>query len=201
MLVGPTATGKSTIMNRVAELDRDFGRVSGFTTRAKRANDEAGLYRYLTTEEAKQIINSDQVVQYALNPANGQIYGTDIGDYRHPFNMKDTLSGAVAGYRKLPFKAHRTISVTVPTDAWIGWLDTRHPKGSPERKTRLLEAKQSIEWSLEQHVEHSWIVNRPNDVTSAALELINSVRSGIVSDCPDEVTIMLSRIDDLLSYE
>lgn len=201
MVVGPTAVGKSTVMNRVVELDSQFGRVSGFTTRDKRSSDEVGLYRYVSRQEAERIIGSDQLVQYALNPANDQVYGTEQNDYTDTFNMKDTLSTAVENFMKLPFERHMVVSLTVAVESWLQWLNERHPKGSPERKTRLQEAKRSIEWSLAQHKNHSWIVNDPHDVTTAATSLISAVRSNGSADIPDQPRKMLAAIDDLLSYE
>ena len=201
MLVGPTAVGKSTIMNKVVELDGEFGRVSGFTTRPKRPGDEAGLYRYLSHDEADELIQSESVVQYALNPANNQIYGTELRDYPYAFNMKDTLSGAVEHFISLPFSDYRIVSISVPVEPWLSWLDERHPVGSSERVTRLQEAKQSIEWSLRQSDRHAWIVNNPGDVDAAAASLIDSIRSPGENKPPQDALDMLKAIDDLLSYE
>lgn len=201
MLVGPSAVGKSTIMNCVSELDREFSRVSGFTTRAKRPGDEVELYRYLTQEEANAVIQSNALVQYACNPANNQIYGTELSDYPNKFNMKDTLSGAVENFTRLPFNDHHIISVTVPVEPWLNWLNARYPSTSIERVNRLREAKQSIEWSLAQHHNHSWVVNRPGDIASAANAVISQVRGNTTIEPPTEAKIMLKTVNDLLSYQ
>lgn len=201
MLVGPTAVGKSTIMNKVVELDSRFGRVSGFTTRSRRPNDEPGLYRYLTLSDVDTLITAKQVVQYVSNPANNQIYGTQLSDYSSTYNMKDTLSGAVEPFLELPFHDHKVISVTVPLERWEQWLDSRHPRGSTERTNRLKEAQASLEWSLAQTRNHSWVVNHPGNISESAQALIATVLHGNPVKTPDEPQIMLQRIHDLLSYE
>ena len=201
MIVGPTAIGKSAIMNKVIELDTRFGRVGGFTTRLQRPNDEAGLYRYLSNDAARQIIEQGEAVQFAINPANDQIYGTQAIDYASEFNMKDTLSGAVAGFMNLPFQNHMTISVTASTEAWKTWLDARFPEPSADRTRRLIEAKQSIEWSLNQKNNHAWAMNTQGSVDKAASSLISYATGTRYVDSFDEPRKMLRLIDDLLSYE
>lgn len=199
MIVGPTAVGKSSLMNEVVTLDADFARVSGFTTREQRSNDEPGLYRYLTNAAARQLIEHGEVVQFAIHPTTGDMYGTQPQDYPRRFNLLDTLSTVVGGMQSLPFKNTVTFSLTTDPSAWRNWLLARYPEPGEDRTKRLREAAQSIEWSLAQTSQHFWLVNRPNDLRTTADELIAVVRSQSgPTDPPPEASELLSTAQSLL---
>lgn len=201
MLVGPTAVGKSTIMNAVAQRHPEFKRVTGFTTRDPRPNDEPGQYRYLSEVAVRHLIETGLVLQYVVNPGNGQIYGTTLEDYPGTYNMKDTLSIAVDEFKQIPFKGHQTISLTVPPDSWKQWLLQRYPEPSDERTSRLREAQSSIEWSLGQTAAHQWLVNYQGTVNDVADRLTKLAKSpDYDAPTPDEPKRMLDMIHDLLSY-
>lgn len=201
MIVGPTAVGKSTIMNHAVKLDNRFKRVGGFTTRPPRSDDEPGLYRYPSLDEVYREQDEGTILQYITNPANGHVYGTSVYDYPGEYNLKDTLSNAVDDFKRLPFMAIHTVSVSGTTDAWRDWLTTRYPQPSTERTMRLKEAKRSIEWSLAQTTNHHWLINRPNAANEAAQELIDLILRPheTMLNPPDEPRKMLELIDDLLS--
>ena len=201
MIIGPTAIGKSSIMNEVARLDPDFRRVSGFTTRAPRENDEPGLYRYLTDKEAEALIQHHQAVQYIRHPTTGMIYGTEAFDYPGDYNLKDTLTEAVKGDRELPFARTVTVSITTDPATWQRWLEERFPEDSDERTKRLRESKQSIEWSLAQTGQHQWLINTAERLSESAQELIRCIRDpALQTDTPSEATKLLAMANDLLSY-
>ncbi|MDQ5932060.1 MAG: hypothetical protein QG649_145, partial [Patescibacteria group bacterium] len=74
---------------------------------------------------------------------------------------------------------------------------------SEERNKRLAEAVLSIDWSLEQKNQSHWLINRQNDVTRTAQQLIALVdqqksRSALP---PAEASGMRARAASLLSYE
>lgn len=176
MVIGPSAIGKSSLMNHVVSHDEAFARVSGFTTRQPRANDEPGLYRYLSEDEARSLIQNDACVQYAVYPGAGTIYGTQPQDYPGRYNLKDTLTKAVAPFRKLPFARAEAISLTVPADTWKRWFRQRYPHESEEALKRLQEARLSVEWSLAQTDRHYWLINHEGMLDQTAERLIGIVK-------------------------
>ena len=200
MIVGPVAVGKSWLMNEVVSQNNQFGRVSGFTTRQPRNNDEPGLYRYLSVDQANVIISANDCVQYAVHPTTGAIYGTQFIDYPKPFNVLDTLSNVAEQLRNLPFKQSVAISVTTDATAWEQWLLKRYPTASDERTKRLKEAILSIEWSLNQTSNHHWLVNRPEQLTQTADQLITIVESALATTpVPPEAAKLLLKAKSLLS--
>lgn len=202
MIVGPAAIGKSSLMNVVVAKDDEFGRVSGFTTRPARSNDEPGMYRYISADEATNLIERDDVIQHAVHPTTGAMYGSQAVDYPKAYNMLDTLSNVVDNLRGLPFKRTVTVSLTTNPDNWQDWFLKRYPNPSQERTKRLEEAIISIEWSLAQLDDHFWLVNAPDSLTTTADRLISIVRqSSAPIQVPVEATMLLDRAKSLLSYK
>jgi guanylate kinase len=180
MLVGPTSIGKSTVMNAAVKLDSRLHRVSGFTSREPRANDEPDMYRYVSTDadydRLKSDIENGILVQYMIHPMLNTIYGTTIQDYKGEFNMKDTISSSVEEDEQLSFKKCIPIGVIALPDDWVKWFAVRFQPGDPEVTKRLREAEQSLTWLLEHKDQVIWLQN--DDLDAAAQRL-----SDICSEC------------------
>jgi len=202
MVVGPAGVGKTTIMNRAVELDPDFGRAAVFCTREPRDDDDPGMFRNMehdnaTVRELLDRIKQKEVVQYAVHPTQGTIYGTEAMDYAAPYNMLATLSGVVEGMRRLPFLQTHTFGViTEPTD-WQEWFDERFPVGHPDRTKRLSEARISLDWLLQDRLV-LWLRNDRGDIDSTAKRLIAMSRGEIDSeDLRDTATKLLEKVEEL----
>lgn len=181
MLVGPSAMGKSTILNTAVQQDPRFTRVRSFTTRKPRPNDEPDQYFYVSFDELEQLQQAGEVVTSVEFPTTGQMYGTLQTSYGGEYCLLDTLSNSVDLYRALPFKQTATLSVTTPVDMWHEWFLQRFPKLSDEAQRRLDEATISINWSLAQTVNHGWLIN-DGTPQYAAQKLIAMFLHGLPSD-------------------
>lgn len=201
MLIGPTSVGKSSVMNEARRFDTAFARVSGLTTRTARPDDEPGLYRYVSDDEAAKLIRRRQLVQYVVHPTTDKLYGTEPHDFPGYYNLQDTLSTSVPFYDSLPFARHIKISLTTDPENWKTWIKARYPTSSDERRKRLQEAKSSIEWSLAQTEDHHWLVNRTGALRETAAQLVAIARNEHrTSAPPPEATALLRTVEDLLSY-
>lgn len=182
MFVGPAAVGKSYLMNKIVDQDIDFGRVSVFTTREARDDDEPGMFRNIPHDDTNvsallDKIQRGEVVQYAVHPTSGRIYGSEITDYSKPFNMLATLSGIVNSLRQLPFETTHVIGLAVDPDIWLQRLNGR-PMDPDERVKRLNEAVVSLQWLLDMAnmQEIKWVNNTSSDETTAVQSVINAVK-------------------------
>jgi guanylate kinase len=173
LLVAPSAAGKSTVMNRLVKTDGRFVRVSGFTSRIPREDDETDLYRYIAHDAGglqdllEESLKGD-VVQCARHLGTGFFYGTSIHDYGGEYNCKDVLSGYVDGFRALPVKNTHTFSLVCDPNHWIGRLVERYDDVTdPDLQYRLAEAEESLEWSLNDS-QTIFIRNNDGEATQAA---------------------------------
>jgi guanylate kinase len=183
MFVGPASVGKSYLMNHVMERDIDFGRVSVFTTREARSDDEPGMFRYIPHDDSNisqllDKIQAGEVVQYAVHPTSGRVYGSEISDYARAFNMLPTLSGIVHSLRRLPFQTTHVIGIAVDPDIWLRRFYERYPEPSSERTKRLEEAAVSLQWLLDPaHMQEiTWVDNSSSDESGAVQSVINAVK-------------------------
>ena len=188
MIVGPSAIGKSTLMNRSVELDKDFARISGFTTRPKRDIDEPGLYSYIPhTDEGIQSLLSQkeagELIQYVVHPTTGFIYGSYPADYPKLYNMKDTLSNVVASLSRLPFRRSHVIGLIADPKMWQAWFSKRNSPENEDYQKRINEAVMSLEWLIKQPKGSiDWVYNHPDDISKSSKELIALVRGDKKSD-------------------
>lgn len=173
MVVGPSAIGKSTLMNEAVRQHRDFSYVRSFTTREKRTG-EASHYKFIGREKALELQTGGQTVTYFEHPTTHDIYGTTVASFPNHYNLLDTLSGSVLGYRGLPFKRTVTISLTAPPEQWRQWFLSRYPEPSDEANKRLSEAVLSINWSLKDQQTY-WLNNPRDQVTETAKKLTHFV--------------------------
>mgnify|MGYP000851034926 FL=1 len=180
MIIAPSATGKSTVMDTVAAINDDFERVRGFTTRDPRPNDGPNQFFYLTKEELEQKRAAGELITEVTFPATGQVYGTLPESYNGHYCLLETLANSVDDYRALPFERTVTVSLTIPLDRWIGWFHERYPTHNEDAKKRLKKAIMSIQWSLAQTSNHYWLVNdgTPDEVAERLIDIVRGAASG-----------------------
>jgi hypothetical protein len=183
MLVGATCEGKSTIMHTIANLDDRFGPAGTLTTRPPR-DDDGPRYTYYEYSDTglRPLLNKikdRRLVQYALNPFNLQVYGSEPEDYPYDYNLLDVLASAVQGFRQLGFGRLHTITLNSEPEAWLSRFGERFPPGHEQRRARRDEAIQSFSWSLAQSdTNHLWAENLTGDPTAAAHTITDIVLAG-----------------------
>lgn len=153
MLVGPPASGKSTVIDAAAILNPDFTAVKTLTTREPREVDD-GQYTHVPHDDENlniilDDIDKNEFVQYGIHPTTGDFYGTYIRDYKTTYNMLAVLSRSVHGLRKAGFKRTHTINLVNEPSQWATWFSKRYPNQGEERSARIAEARSSIAWVLD----------------------------------------------------
>jgi guanylate kinase len=205
-VVGPPVVGKNTIMAAACKQEpEDFHKVISFTTRPQEERDTPDTYHFLAhtvenLQRIKQKIAERALVQVAIHPTTGYIYGSEPQEYPAAYNLIDTLSGAVDSMRRLPFGHCATISVSTQPAMWQEWFFGRYetPDDHQEARRRLDEADQSIGWSL-QDAHTFWLNNSPLNAESSGATLIKMARGDIGSDptARTNATFMQKRIPSM----
>lgn len=194
MLVGPSAIGKSTIMNEIIKTDKNFAYTKAFTTRQPRIGEQTH-YTFISRQEATELQEAGQAITYIEHPTTHHIYGTTLESYPKRYNLLDTLSGSVAMYRALPFERTVTAAITAPSEQWQKWFLNRYPETTEEAKKRLDEAELSINWALSDP-ETYWVINREGATLQEAVAKIIDIilNLPVKSRTPDEPYAMLELI-------
>lgn len=202
LIVGPTAVGKSTLMNNIVQIDTRFARISGLTSRPARTEDEPGMYRYIQHDEPhlKEVlrkVEAGELVQYAIHPTTGYIYATETQDYPSIYNCADVLGHAVSAFRGLPSGGSYTYSIVCSPSNWQQRLYTRYPSpDDPDLTKRLAEATINLEWSL-QDPKTVWIENSDNQLESASQAIIRLTTTNTKPDTKQQ-TILRSKAQSMI---
>lgn len=195
MFVGPSAIGKSTVMEEVTALHPDTAYTRSITTRSPRPGEKSH-YIFIDTDEARRLRDADLTFTYNEHPTTHDIYGTTAESFPGRHNLLDTLSGNVTEYRALPFERTTTLAVAAPAEQWRAWFTDRYPEPVPEAEKRLAEAALSINWALNDPETH-WLVNRDGMLQEVARRAIATVLSPSPErTIPDEPYAMLELIEN-----
>jgi guanylate kinase len=188
-IVGPTAVGKSTLMEQICELEpASFHRVQSFTTRDQRLGEPDDAYRFLkhtqaTLDTLQTKVENGELVQIARHSKTGYLYGSELLDYPATYNVLDTLSTEVDTLRQLPFGYSTAIALTTDPESWTEWFMARyrHDPDVNDAEKRLDEAYQSLQWSRDDR-DIMWAMNYPHDKQQGAKEIIAMAQGGTGSN-------------------
>ena len=173
-VIGPTAVGKTTLMNAAAARCPALHPVVTTTTRLARPGEEDDVdFHFRSREEMEARIEHHEYVQVAPS-LFGDLYATAPEDYvTEGIAIMAVLSDAMPVFKSLPFKALRQVFVLPPS--WQAWQERIATHGfNPEQlEKRLIEAGHSLRYALE-NPEVVYIINddlarATVDVTQAAL--------------------------------
>ena len=181
--VGAGGMGKTTLMDELVVFNGErYGKTRNFTSRPPRPDDDPKRYYYYQhTDEGLapllQRIERHENLQHNIDPYSGYVYGSEAGDYPHPYNLGDIWSTSIDGFRQLGFDKLYIFSVVTDADSWQRRFDMRFPADHDLREARLKEAAQSLTWSLAQkNSDHQWVINRDGDIRVAANSVDSIIR-------------------------
>jgi guanylate kinase len=152
-LVGPSASGKTTIIKALIKASPRVKFILDETSRAPRPNEVSSVdFLFRTKEEILQNAKAGKLVQVAIGP-NDDLYCTHLSSYpTGAIGIIALVPPAVKEFRQLPIKSFQAAFI-VPYnfEAWQQWLTKQAKAGdwSQEKlQSRLAEAKQSYEFAL-----------------------------------------------------
>ena len=171
-LVGPSAVGKTSLIDYIDASFNHFSKVTSYTTRPQRTGERADNYRFLDSTA----INLDELkarsLQFDQFPGTEVIYGTEPEDYKNKYNLLDTLSSSVDTFRGLGFAACRQFIIVASPLEWENRIKQRE-FSKPVLKNRLEEAKNSLTWAQEQQDRVQWIYNQDSNLEKVASLIVD----------------------------
>lgn len=182
--VGPSATGKNTIMKALAQSTTDVKFVVGETSRAPRPNEQAGVDLFFRTKpEIIADLKAGKLTQVVIGP-NGDLYCTRVDNFpTNAIGLFPLIPQGVMQFRALPLKFFAAaFMVPASFDLWQQWLAKQSQLSSwtPEQLAgRLAEAKKSFEFALSDQ-QIRLVLN--DDVNQAAKRLEQVARGQAPDD-------------------
>lgn len=182
--VGPSASGKTTIMNKLVQESKHVHFVLDETSRAPRKNEiQAVDFLFRSRENILEDLKRGDLVQVALGP-NGDLYCTRPTSYPHlGIGIIALVPAAVKEFRKLPIGSLKTAFI-VPKSfkAWMGWFEKQAQDSGwseQQRNGRLAEAKLSHEFAIHDK-EINFVLN--DDINKATRRLLQICEGKAPSD-------------------
>lgn len=177
VMSGPSGTGKGTICERLLEREDIFLSVSS-TTREKRAGETDGVtYNYTTVEEFKAMIDSGEMLEYAVY--SGNYYGTPRASVQKMLDSgKNVLleiepQGALKVKKLFP-EANLLFVIPPSMKELKHRLEERGRESAEQIEERLSAAK----WEFEQSPKYDCIfVN--DDLDACVDEVVKTMRDKV----------------------
>lgn len=177
VMSGPSGTGKGTICERLLEREDIFLSVSS-TTREKRAGETDGVtYNYTTAEEFKAMIDSGEMLEYAVY--SGNYYGTPRASVQKMLDSgKNVLleiepQGALKVKKLFP-EANLLFVIPPSMKELKHRLEERGRESAEQIEERLSAAK----WEFEQSPKYDCIfVN--DDLDACVDEVVKTMRDKV----------------------
>ena len=172
ILSAPSGTGKDTVINALKEQGMDFYVVPSVTTRPPRPGESEGNpYHFVTEEKFKQMIEADELLEYA------NVHGNWYGQPRKV--IRDNLRAGRDVLLKIDVQGAATIRQKVPQAIFIFLvpssleeltqrLATRHTETEEERLRRLADAREEL---TQQYWYDYAVLNRQGHLQEAVDQL------------------------------
>ena len=152
-IVGPSASGKTTIIKALVEALPEVKFILDETSRLPRPNEVDGVdFLFRTKEEILDDLKNGVLVQIAIGP-NGDLYCTRLNSYpKDAVGVIALVPPAVKEFRTLLIKSFQAAFI-VPYnfEAWRQWLAKQAKTGNWDNEklcSRLAEGKRSYEFAL-----------------------------------------------------
>lgn len=172
--IGAFAVGKTTLIETIARNHDSYSEVMSFTTRPTRGHGDN--YRFLvhghdTLAELATKAERGELVNMAVHPTTGYVYGTEAEDYKTQNCMLATTSKSYESDKNLPFASVKAVVVVAQPKAWIERISKR-VSTPEERKARIREAQLSLEWSLDQS-DVMYVDNTSSSIVATTDAVVN----------------------------
>lgn len=149
MIVGPTAVGKSAIINEVLNFKNDWNIAGTITTRGRRVEDPSN---YLTSAEGmtgevliKQI-QSSELTNYSVHPG-GDFYAYSLDSFSAQYNLAPMITPNIEVMKKAGFQRSETIFIYAQPQDYELFIKDR--LSDAKIAGRLEEAIISLQYGIE----------------------------------------------------
>ena len=145
LIVGPSGSGKGTVINRLKSIFPGFAYPVSYTTRDMREGEVDGeVYNFIAKEKFEDMIKNDEFLEYAVVHSDNY-YGTSKNDILEPLK-----SGAMV-VREVDIQGFHSISDLIPDENLVSIF--MKVSDEDDLKGRILRRGEISDEELERRME------------------------------------------------
>lgn len=185
LIVGPSGSGKGTIINELKRKYAGFSYPVSYTTREPREGEEDGeVYNFITKAKFEEMIANDEFLEYAIVHSDNY-YGTSKQDIMDPLE-----AGAVV-VREVDIQGFHSIRKLVPVENLVSIfmkvsdledLEQRIMRRSDLSADELEKRMDSAKKELAQADDCDYQVENKWDEVAACLSLVEKILLDEIQD-------------------
>lgn len=179
-IVGPTAAGKSTLINRVIALDTDIHLYESSTTRPRAPRDGADYRTDVPLKEFYDAVKDESLINYFVHP-NGHVYGTFLSGVKPPVTIGAIATDTLLQLSDAGFYDCRTVYTAMDGQTYAQRLGLNNPEqadsrlSQPDILPRLRESLASITFAR-MNLDQQWLSaiqlsNEPGSLDRSAADI------------------------------
>lgn len=194
-VIGPTAAGKTTLIERAIEQNKNVHLVRVTTSRAPRPGERDGVdYHFRTQKEMQEGLAAGTFVQVAPTVFD-DLYATTSSDYSvSGISIMAVIADAMPTFLSLPFKRVRQIFILPPSwEVWQARIGERSFAHEQLQK-RMKEAHASLLYALSAR-DISFVIN--DDIARASEDFHGFILGRHISDPHDGKTLARKLLEQL----
>lgn len=180
MVVGPSGSGKGTLIEHARAVFPDLARPITSTTRAPRPDEKEGVHRFfLSTEEFQKHIDEGFFLEWA--EYGGNLYGTSYSSVvplveKGDFVLKELeVQGARQVLDDLP--AERVATIFIDAGTWEV-MEARIRERAPISEEEIKKRKERYEDEMSFKSQADFIISNKNgELEQAKRDFENAIRS------------------------
>ena len=171
---GPSGTGKGTVCAELLKTEPIFLSVSATTRKKRKGETEGVTYNYLSEEEFKVLIETDEMLEYAQY--SGNYYGTPKRNVEKMLEAGTNVlleiepQGALSVKRMIPEAV--LIFIAPPS---MAELKNRLVERGRETEEQIEQRMRAAEWELHQAPKYNYVVVN-DDLHECAEEISNILK-------------------------
>jgi guanylate kinase len=164
-LAGPVGVGKTTIGDRVVELDTSIGLLNTVTTRQRKGSDPEGFKTAkegITIASLTASIERGEVLNYDVIVDTEAIYAFNPESFQSKYNIAPMTATNIDTYRQLGLERFSAVFFISPVAMWASYLQKSLGDRNDSIAKRMPEAIDSLSYA-KQHLDDLIFVESRDD--------------------------------------